>query len=335
MSSLRQGILGFVSGYAGSQADQMEEQRKLEQAEALRLRKEEAALLKERRLLQIKSEHAAKIGEEALATDGLIDPTGAVVTTDLDPDLAQMANRTNIRALRAEQVKRDTKRVERSEQPIKITPGTTITTEKALTEKLGEEGGEFTTEFRPTSKSTVKTNYTLTKQDTRASVKSDFGNFNTSQRQKLSDASLDEIVDPTSDEFTAYKAMTGSIALNSVIRDHDSQFQTNPAAVENLTSSDLYSVVQARATEIDQDFGRIAESLADKMQAEVDAGLGRKEIMTVARKLINEPSEFTMDSGQVAQFAPKSVLKASNSWHDSMESILMNTLTSVRPTRTK
>ena len=329
MSSLSQGVLGFISGFAGGKAEEADLLAGEERAEALRLRKEESALLKERRLLKIRSDFATKERDDLLTTDSLIDPQGNVITEGLDPDLAQQANRSNIRQLRKEQRSIDEKRRVQSEKTSVIAPGSTVLSEQEKQARLAKGGGSFTTDARPPSRSEINREWSGIKQGVRSSISGQGGKFGTTERKALSNATIEFLDDTGTNESLAYRAMIATEATDSIIREMDAQQNKQGSNFVTPTSSRLIASIKERGGMIDQEFRAATSILETKMQEEMDAN-PTQDRATLAKKLINEAQSFARPDGKRITMSPKKRLQDADLWHESMQDIIFNTLSSVK-----
>ena len=330
MSSLQAGILGFISGFAGSKADEADLIAREERAEALRMRKEESALLKERRILKIRGDFKREEGIRTLTEQGLIDESGKVVTTGLDPELAELATTSNITELMEKQAQIEKERIRQGESFVSRAPGSVTSTGAQLTAELEAAGGTVSAPSRPPSRSELGREWNGVKTDARASISNQGGNFGKSERKALSNATLEFLTETGTDEALAYRAMIATQATNSVMSSKDDDQRKQGSNFVIPTSSQLLNTIKEKGDVIDQEFRAATNILQSKMQEEMNAN-PTQDRTTLARRLINESQSFARPSdGTRITMSPKKRLKDAGLWHESMQDIMFNTLSTVK-----
>ena len=238
--TLNAGVLGFIGGYAGGRADDIDLAEKRDYAEQLRLRTEEAAILKERRLLTLRNNVGNAQNRDQLTTDGLLDAQGNFNTTGLDADLAAMANESNIRELYKTQSGRNTTINKEDRQIRAFGPDTEVFTGEQLDAALTE--GPLRTAPRQPSASELRTQLNTVIQTSNELLRAQAPPFGDKQRGILEDVGIGDIAtDPEAQ--SAYASLTMDIAKSSVMADVKEQLRTNPQEFGSMDAGVLVGQV--------------------------------------------------------------------------------------------
>ena len=320
--TLNIGILGAIAGYAGGKVDDIDAQN----AEALRLRKEESEILKARRLAQIQQEMETEARNQRLAEMGLRDPQGNLITSGLDQDLASVAGPSNIEKLLEEQQLRERDRLDEADNITTVAPGNTFGTTAAVRAAAG--GGLSKTPDRPQSSSQVMSEFGRIKSEVRSNINSQVGSITGSERRGLLEASLRDVDDPTDSQASVYQSFLADLATSIKFSEWGDSIRENPDGFEFLNSDAQTDAILQYSREIDEGYREALDKWVERMQArdrtqrQAGKALNSDEKRTVARSILNSTFEYKTESN--VNF--KETFKAAGIWNDYFEAIAINTL---------
>jgi len=320
-SSAKAGLLGFASGYAGSKSDQIDMEYKLEQEEALRMRVQEASILKERRLLQYKSEAkvTATAAAKKLADDerdlqlfntGVIDADGNLMGDyPIGIDKTNVAKFLDDEAANDRIVGRADTAAERAQSradkaPVVVPENATVTTAGAYQDALAgkssvDDIGVKTGEGRLTRK---EIDASLSK--VRVALDKAFPvEFNAAAQQRLAGTSWKEL-----SSGNARYGQPLTAAISTLVRnDWETSVADMPTdQLRVLSSAEELAAIQGDVRQLESDIkGTLEKVNADSIAAhEVDPTLlddpeRRKEM---ARAVLTKPIPYTTKDGKPGQY---------------------------------
>jgi len=333
--TLTAGLLGFAGGFAQGKADQGFAEIDAANAEALRLRKEEAAILKERRLLRINTKWEDKVRRDRMSTAGQLRPDGSPNVTGLDPDLAKYANEFNLDKLQAEQIKRNEAIRKEDEKILTIGADTTVSTGAQTRAKLDK--GEFRTAGRGespaelrASKRELKAQLEEVIQGADNVLKTYASPLSDSERTELSgmNASIDDIKQGEK-SGAAFTSLTMAMARNAIVPQMRQKFKDNPAQLPVDNFDELSSTILQRQELIAKSITTAAEAYKDAMRFHISSveGITNAEKATLARKYI---AEGIQQNGEGPTVNIRDMLRKNNMWNESINNIMFQTMDSIR-----
>jgi len=318
------GLLGFIGGFAGGKAEDIELQERQAQAEALRLRKEESAILKERRLLKLRSDFAGTANVEQLTADQILNPDGSFnLPADLDPSIAATVNVSNVRDV-LKQYRAERRIISKEERGFTtVAPGATVLSnvEKARLVREGE--GQFTAPAAPPTRAELSRDLESIIRNSDSKLNALAPKFGKTERKVLRELSFSDIQEDA-DSSEAFSSLTQDMARANVLAAVRERIKVSPSDVALLNSDALVQQIEAQQKVI---AGAIAAGVQDFTDAiltakERNPSLNRRTGVSVARQLISRG--YTDAEGK--QVNTKQLLSELNMWNDTVSNIMFESM---------
>ena len=318
-NTLQVGVLGFIGGFAGGKATDIRLEEERQYSEALRLRKEESAILKQRRLLQLTNESNIRFNKEGLVNEGLQNQDGSFnLPEDMDPRIASTVNETNIRDVMKSYRADIITQAKEGRKPRVRGPDTTVITGEAVDALLAEDGTYITPGRKP-SAGEIRTQWNVVLRDVKDELKTNTPPLSNKHREILVDSGIDDIMKyPESKE--AFMSLTQDMAKNKVIAEANDMIRTNPSAFGGLNVGVVVDDITAKQTQIIQAVDAASKRYIEAFNA---AGItDKRERRAYARTLINDGTP--VEGGGSENI--KQIMTEGGFWNASIENIMIRSM---------
>jgi hypothetical protein len=301
------GILGFLAGAAEQRLNLEDEMRKEDRARRMMHAEE----LKQRRMAKFKmsieaDDEARRIKDMSGGDDQFWLDIG-LTRTPTDVTTARQA----VTRYQGETLKED--------DPVFISPGTTVTTRGDLTSQLEESGGNIRTPDRTASNS----DQTRLVNDVMAQVKTTLNSrspaFTSAAQSALEEASLGDIADEP-EKRNAYASMTQAIAMAKVQSSVRESMRRNPNLINSLNAEDVISMVEAEQQAAQNAITSLGTVYATAMSRRT--GVTPANSHTVAREILEKG--FKDADGK--QVNPREDLIRMGYWSPTVGNIMIETM---------
>lgn len=328
MSELKAGILGFIGGFAGGKADQIDQQAADAKAEALRLRVEEAMIVKERRLAALKLEYDGYSADAALkrqrdldVQQGTLLPDGSVNLEGINPlyhsAVVDAESGKKYRARTAEEAgalsttlaseERSAARAKEAagEQYHSVPQYGSLVQGKNM-EKLQDDTGMIKGEARPTK-------YDKNIKDAEIRMTSLFpGKSDEDSHTAVSKATLQGVKNTASKAGLAFTAIIRDVTMKGIINEVSHLPDAEQKAFwEDPTSFDkMRTMIQQRRDDALAGAEQATAEMAALLKAQPALGSSRDALDNLAREMMVKPRIYTDKEGKEHEYTYTSYLEA-------------------------